>query len=247
MGRKTRVWAVLASMALALAAGERAAWAGPTSRVLNRTLPELKFDGVALGEAFDFLHDVTAVNLHINWKALEGIGVSKDTQVNLKLRQVTVRRALELILSEAAPGGELGYEVDKGVIEVTTRELADKTVYTVVYNIEDLLMEIPDFDNAPDFNLESTSQQGGGGGRGGGGGGGGGGQGLFSNANGGQQKEFTKTKDERANDLVQLIEELIRPDVWRDNGGPASIRYFNGNLIITAPRSVHEAIGGSRD
>jgi hypothetical protein len=32
--------------------------------------------------------------------------------------------------------------------------------------------------------------------------------------------------------------------VWRQNGGPASIRFFNGTLIVTAPRSVHEAIGG---
>jgi hypothetical protein len=31
------------------------------------------------------------------------------------------------------------------------------------------------------------------------------------------------------------------------NGGKGTIRFFNGNLIVTAPRSVHEAIGGPVD
>ena len=35
-------------------------------------------------------------------------------------------------------------------------------------------------------------------------------------------------------------------EMWRDNGGTAAIRYFNGHLIVTAPRSIQEAIGGSR-
>ena len=44
-----------------------------------------------------------------------------------------------------------------------------------------------------------------------------------------------------------LIKELVQPEVWVDAGGSAQIRYFNGNLIVTAPRSVHEAIGGTWD
>ena len=47
-----------------------------------------------------------------------------------------------------------------------------------------------------------------------------------------------------ADQLVTLIRETIRPTIWKENGGTAAIRYYNGNLIVTAPRSVHEAIGG---
>ena len=36
---------------------------------------------------------------------------------------------------------------------------------------------------------------------------------------------------------------MIQPDIWHVNGGLAGIRYFNGSLIVTAPRSVHEALG----
>jgi hypothetical protein len=58
------------------------------------------------------------------------------------------------------------------------------------------------------------------------------------------QKEKVKTKQERADDLVTLVRETIRPEIWKENGGTAAVRYYNGNLIVTAPRSVQEAIGG---
>ena len=60
-------------------------------------------------------------------------------------------------------------------------------------------------------------------------------------------KNQGKTKSQRAQDLVDLIEAIIDPDIWKDAGGTASIRYFNGMLVITAPRSVQEAIGGEYD
>ena len=78
---------------------------------------------------------------------------------------------------------------------------------------------------------------------GGSGGGGGGSQSLTTNSKGSQ----TKTTDQKAMDLIKLIETVVRPEVWRDNGGSASMEYLNGNLIVTAPRSVQEAIGGPVD
>src|SRR3954465_8694901 len=66
---------------------------GVSRAMLARTMPELKFDGVAFSDAIDFLRDVTAANLVVNWKALEGVGVTKETIVNLKVRGVTLRKA----------------------------------------------------------------------------------------------------------------------------------------------------------
>ena len=37
---------------------------------------------------------------------------------------------------------------------------------------------------------------------------------------------------------------MVRPTIWKENGGPATMRYFNGKLIVTAPQSVQEMIGG---
>jgi uncharacterized membrane protein YgcG len=230
------------------------------SQSLNRQLPEVKFTGSTLKDSFDFLRDVSGANIHVNWRALEAAGVTGDTQVNVRLRDVPLHKVLTVLLNEAGVG-LLTYYTSDGVIEVTTAELADKEMVTKVYPVDDLIMEVPDFDNAPSFSLEDSQGSGGsggssggsrgggggGGGYGGGGGGGGGGgnSGFTFGGNGGtEQKEKTKTKTERADELVTMIRETIRPDIWREAGGPASIRYYNGNLVVTAPRSVHEALGG---
>ncbi|HZK81658.1 MAG TPA: hypothetical protein VFC46_11335, partial [Humisphaera sp.] len=57
----------------------------------------------------------------------------------------------------------------------------------------------------------------------------------------------TPTREDRAKSVVDLIMAVIQPEIWQENGGKAAIRYWNGNLIVTAPRSVQEAIGGAWD
>ena len=211
-----------------------------TGASLNRTLPEMKFDGVALADAVDFLRDITSANIVVNWRALEAAGVTRDTVINLKLRNVSLRKALTLICSEASGGEGVTYTLDDGVVEITTTDLANQKMYTKVYPVGDLLMDIPNFTDAPDFSLQS--QQGGSNGSGGGG------QGLFGQGGqGNEEDDAGPTKAERAEELLSLIRETIYPDVWRDNGGTASIRMWRDNLVVTAPRNVHEAIGGTWD
>src|SRR4051794_26247153 len=164
-------------------------------RALNSVLPATNLDNVSLNDAIDFLRDVSGANIHVNWRALEGIGVGKDTQVNVRLRSVPLRKVLDLVISEAGAGTGLTYYVDQGVIEITTREIADKELFTRVYLVQDLIVEVPDF-VGPDFNItqnnSSTSGHGGGGG--------GGGQSLFGGGSGtGTNNEQPMSRTDRAN------------------------------------------------
>jgi len=211
---------------------------------MSRRLPEVKLQNVSLADSIEFIRDVSGANIFVNWRALEAAGVTKETPVNVRLNGVSLRKVLTTILNEAGAGTSLTYTIEDDVIEITTLEIADQKMYMKVYPVEDLLLEIPNFDNAPDFNLENTNSGGQGGQGGGGGGASGGGGSIFGSGNGDKKEEVVKTKDERAAELIQLIVETVRPDVWRDNGGTASIRYFNGSLVVLAPLSVHELIGG---
>ena len=237
MPRLTRL-AVLIGL---IVAGASSPAAAQRNAALDQRLPEMKFTGVTLGDAIDFLRDAGGVNIHVNWKALEEHNVTPDTPVNVRLRSVSVRKVLTLLLSEAGGGDALTFYVDEGVVEVTTRELADKKVYTKVYPVDDLVMEIPTFTEPPSFNLQTTTDQ-----ARGSGGGGGGGSGIFGGSATDQNRDQnnTTTREQRGEELVQLITETVRPDIWAVNGGTASIRYFRGNLVVTAPRSVHDALGG---
>lgn len=216
-------------------------------RALNANVESAKFDNVPLSVVIDSIRDQTNANIHVNWKALEAADVDKDAQVNLRLRNVPVHKLLDLALEEAGAGTALTYYVDQGVIEITTSELADQSMITRVYPVDDLLLEIPDFTDAPDFNITNNNTQTSG--TGGGGGGGNSSQGLFNGSNGNNNSQATQltTKTQRAQALIDLIEQVIRPEIWQTSGGQATIHYFNGSLIVRAPRSVQEALGGPVD
>jgi hypothetical protein len=200
---------------------------------------ELKFDSVSFSDVIDHLREVTGVNIHVNWKALETAGVPKDAPVTIHLRSVTLRTALKVLLDDVAPGGAVTWYADDGVIEITTKELADSAMITRVYDVSDILLEIPDFTETQQANFTSATR----GGTGGGGGNSGGGGNLFGGANQ-QSSQNIRTKADRAADIVKLIETTIQPTIWKDNGGTASIVVLKNQLIVTAPRSVHEAIAG---
>src|SRR6266850_1680408 len=250
---------VLLMMLCGDAFGAKSAANAQTRAQLDRVLPAVNFTNVTLKDAIDFLRDVSGSNIHVNWKAIEAAGITPDTAINIKLRQVSLRKVLGLLLSEASGGVGLTFYIDDGVIEITTTEIADNAMYTVVYPVQDLLVEPPPFIEPPQFDLSYASSKGsagGGGGRGGGGGGGGRGGGGGSGGQGGlfgqsgnynQQSNQPREKDVKAKELVELIVETVSPSIWVQNGGKATIRFFNGNLIVTAPRSVHEAIGGPVD
>ena len=233
---------MLAPVGLHAAAPATATPPTPAPSPANRAAPTANFSGVALGDAIDYIRDVSQANIHVNWRALEEAGVGKDTVVNLRLRSVPLKTVLRLMLNEAGGGTGLTYYVADGVIEITTQELADKELITKVYPIDDLIMDFPD-PVPPEFNIQAQAQTSGKGG----GGGGSSGQGLLGgggNTGGNQGLENQRSAQARAEDLIKIIQDSIQPNVWKENGGLATIHFFKGSLIVTAPRSVHQALAG---
>jgi uncharacterized membrane protein YgcG len=240
-----RVSAAL-SLAVILLASTAASAAQTNSSIkasLQKEIPSLNLSNVSFGDSIEFLRDITGLNINVNWKQLELLHVTKETPVNVRLRQISTRRALSLILAEAGGATPLTYYIDEGVIEITTQEAADTKMVTRVYDVSDLILEIPDFEG-PSFSLSSQGGSGGGSG-------GGGNSGLLSGSGGGgaggRTDEKGATKEQRGEELVKLITTTIRPEIWADAGGTAQIRFWRGRLIVTAPRSVQEMIGGSYD
>jgi len=206
-------------------------------RALETPLPEVKLNNTPLVDALDFLRDASGANILVDWKALEAAKVARDAPVTLTLHNVRMQKVLSLILAQAAGGDVLSFYVDDNIIQITSRAAADQKLITVVYPVMDLIALDPNFDPTISGGLSLS---------GGGGGGGSGGGGNLSSASSstGAGGANGSSIDQRAQNLIKLIETEVRPEIWKDNGGPATIEYFSGNLIISAPRSVHEAIGG---
>jgi hypothetical protein len=203
--------------------------------LLEKRMPTAKLDNVSLADALDYIRDVVGVNINVDWKALQAANVTKDTLINLQLHDVSAAKVLSLILQEAGPGDLLTFYIDRNVVEVTTRSVADAQMITCVYYVMDLLQPNPVFNYAIQGIQGGTAQVTGTGGSG------------TSTLQQGTNQSQGNTMATQAQALIKLIETVVRPEVWRDNGGTASMDYWNGNLVVTAPRSVQEAIGGPVD
>jgi hypothetical protein len=206
-------------------------------RALGMRLPETKLSNVRLEDAIEFLQDASGANIHVNWRALESVNITRETPVNVRVQSLPLRKVLKYVLTEADGQNLITFYAEDGVIEITTREMADQRLITKVYPVEDLMLQIPDFNDAPQFQLQQSNQTSGRGG------GGGGGQSLLGSTN--NQQNETANRATRGQEIVQLIMDTVQPEIWRENGGTATIRFFRGKLIVTAPRSVHEQIGGA--
>src|ERR1043165_8962884 len=56
-----------------------------TRRALSHKVPEVNFANVALTDAVDALRDLSGANIHVSWRALEQINVTRETPVNVRL------------------------------------------------------------------------------------------------------------------------------------------------------------------
>jgi hypothetical protein len=237
----------------------------------------VNFDETPCREAFNYLKSLMGVDLVVRYNDdRTGMGLDPEAPITLKVTNKPAITIIELMLEQASDLDPSTWQLRNGYIEVGTKERLSVSAARELrmYPIRDLLFEIPHFDNAPKFDLNSSINQGGGGGGGGsggggggsgggggggfgggggggnggggggngGGGGGGGGGGVFGEP--GDEPE-RMSEEEKIAQIVDLILETVEPDAWIDNGGDAaSIRFYQGVIIVRAPDYVHRQIGG---
>ncbi len=91
--------------------------------VLAKRLPEVRLENSALADVVDFLRDVAQVNIYVNWRALEGVGIDRNAPVSVRVRDVPLAKVLRLVLDEVGGGTvELDFVMEDGVISISTAE-----------------------------------------------------------------------------------------------------------------------------
>jgi len=118
-----------------------------------KTQVSLQFENVPLAKVIEYLGKLTEVNVHLDPQGLADSGVTSDTPVTIKLGQeVSLKSALNLILQPL----HLTYVVKDEVLKVTSDQQRDGEVYTVTYNVADLVVPIPNFVPSPDMGLAGS-------------------------------------------------------------------------------------------
>lgn len=216
---------------------------------LEKPVP-VDFRGTPFDQAIESLADAHKLNIIVNWNDLERAGVARKTTIDLSLpREISLKRALTEVLDQAGAVGPvtIGYEMMEGAIKVATRSTLDKETFTAVYDINDLLQEIPVFSDAPLTDLTQINERG--------------------------RREASKSveakvpwsagddvddQDEdparmgRVKDIIRLIQKQVAPDSWRDRGGSiGTISEINGQLVVTqnstSQRQVGDLLGKLRE
>lgn len=236
--------------------GEQLAWADSEENRRVRTVLSTKrmpvdFKGATLEGALDWVRTVTALNVDVDWPSLEAIGVQKEATVTLQLTNVSLRTILDRVLEKVSPDerSRANWEIFDGVLTIASEDVLRKSTPLVIYDIRDLLIQVPDYTNAPQFDLNSVLSN-----TSGGGGSGGGGQSPFRDNQGGQGAGGQglgpggidrRPLDDRIKDITDIIQQNVDTEGWVDQGGSTgAIHQLNGSLIIRNTPKNHQAISG---
>lgn len=195
-----------------------------------------------LEDVMKFIQTVTQAELEIAWASdsTSGSGLDKDKLITLNAPNRPALTILEAVLAKAKTDfSENTWQMtSEGAMQVGPKDVLNKDKRLVIYDINDLLMVIPNYTEVPQIDLTSVLQQGQGGS----------GQSPFT----GNQNTTTKTPDqvqqerrERIEQLKRILQDTIEPEQWVDNGGEGgTIREFNSTLLINAPDYIHRQING---
>lgn len=211
-----------------------------TLAMLQNKKTPVKFKDNSLGDVLNFVQAVTNVNMDIDWASLEVVGVDKDRPVSLELTNVSVTTVLDRVMEKVSddPTNGAAWAVYDGVLTIESREQLNRKTKLQIYDIRDLLINVPNFTNMPEFDLQQALQSRGRGG-------GGGGQSPFRQNQQNNQENQGPTLEERTDELVRIITENVDRDTWVDNGGSVGkIQRFQGNLIVTQTPNNHRLVDG---
>ena len=221
-------------------------------RQLTATLPDVRFEETAFDQFIALLGEMTKLNLAVDWTDLTDNGVERDNPVTVQLSNVTVRTMLSEVLTQVGGDVQLAYTVGDGLVRIATKAKLDRDKLALIYDIRDLLIDIPRAARSAGFDVSQGLGQGGAGGAGGGGGGGAGG-GMFGQGQQRQQQQQGRQGEQARDDLVrkitEIIQETVEPDSWREGGGggDGSIQELQGQLIVYNTSDAHRQVDNLLD
>jgi len=221
------------------------------------------FENNTVEQVLAYMEQVTDQNIVADWKSLEFIGVYPDNRVNLSLKNVPPRILLERVLDQLGEQTDRPeFAIQDGLLVISTDDAIRQHVFTKVYDISDLLFEVPYFDNAPTMDLDEAL-------RGPGGAASAamsgavrnslGGSGLQASAdaqgsyrgdspgifNDGGPDPDRPTRKQKVEEIIQVIQGNVDPEGWMSLGGDTGrLEELGGNLIITQTPRNHRSIEG---
>jgi type II secretory pathway component GspD/PulD (secretin)/tetratricopeptide (TPR) repeat protein len=221
----------------------------------------ISFDNTPLRQVLDELRDVHGINIDRDEQAMQQNGISIDSPISIKLNQISLKSALNLILHKV----RMTYVIRDEVLMITTEENAKGKLKTVNYPVADLVIPVENYGDlhtqsnvptpvngtstyTPPTPITGPNTMSGGTAVGAPTGGS-----MLSttpsslssspstNGTSVSKRGASNTTEEH---LIKLITSTIEPKSWGDAGGPGNIEYFplTMSLIINQTPDIQEQI-----
>ncbi|HEY7307799.1 MAG TPA: hypothetical protein VH643_00425 [Gemmataceae bacterium] len=213
-----------------------------------------------LRSVFDDLRATQGVNIYVDEPALAEKGINQDLPVTIKLEQISLKSALNLLLHSV----HLTYVVGDDVLKITTEDHARGKLEQRVVQVTDLVLAVENYDGnqtpmeqlgaqtlgqpgapAPSPITGTNTLTGGQqigtptGSMAGGAGG------FAADAMSRSGATVTKTRAQTHEDmLIKLITNTIQPRSWAEQGGPGTIDYhpLTMSLIINQTPDIQDQV-----
>jgi hypothetical protein len=203
------------------------------------------FQDKRVEDVMTFIKDYSGADIEPLWADDQnGAGLDREKTVSVKVTNGSVLSLLEKVAEKArGDGSEITWQTtDTGTFQYGPKERLNKFRRVEIYDINDLLQDVPDYRDVPQIDLQQALQA-----AQGGGGGGGGGKSPFKEEQNRTQQQIQQDREERSKAITQIITDLVENEQWVDNGGSGgTIRYYRGTLIVNAPDYMHRGIDGYR-
>ena len=207
------------------------------NRMLETTQSEVNFEQQPFDQVIDFLTDVNEVNIAVDWQDLANSGIDRDKPVSLRLKDVSLRTVLNETLTQIGGDVPLSFATGDGLLRIATKEKLDRNKYILVYDIRDLIVDIPHFARAPQLDLGGFNEASGNSGPGN--------DNIFGSQGTAGLDDEPAGEHGRNEQIVEKIMDIVRqtvePDSWRGTGiGDGALRELNGQLIVYNTSEAHQ-------
>jgi len=208
---------------------------------LENTAMPVDFRDNTLQQALNFFGQFTGLDMDVDWDSLREIGIDPETTVSLSLTKANARTVLDRVLEKVStdPLTQADWAVLDGMLQVASEDRIRRHTVIETYDIRDLIFEIPNYDEAPEIDLQSVLQSSQGGG----------GQSPFTNT---QNQDIERLPlEERIDQIKEIIYRNVDEESWPEGGGQTGAMYdLNGLLLIkNTPknhREIHSLLGKLR-
>jgi len=202
-------------------------------KVTTTTFREHSFKNEPLKNVIETYRQATGVNFHVNWRALQNVGIDREEPITLEVKNISISRALDMVTDQLS-GGKDKFEsvywlINRGVVSITTGHALNAKTIVTIHDVGDLLFAAPNF-KGPRLGRSTR--------------GAGNSQddttGIFDVGAGGgdagtgiEEEDAAESRNQAKASLEKIIRDSIGEEMWISGGGKGSVRFFRNKMIIS--------------